>query len=460
MEKRNQGLFEMQKAYFQSGKTKTAEWRIAQLKKLKQMVKEHEAEFMESIYKDFGKSNFEQFATEIGQFYEEVTLFLKKMKKWLKPEKQPMTMAFFPSRGKIIRDPYGVVLLIAPFNYPLGLTFMPLVGAIAGGNCAMIKPSEHTMHFSKLLNQLIGEYFEAGFLSVCDPSGGKDTVDELLTYQFDYIFFTGSTTVGKIIMERAAKNLIPVTLELGGKSPCIVTEHANIKQIVKRISWGKILNAGQTCVAPDYVWVHESIQEHFLEELKREMEQQYNTIAKENEHYCKIINEASLKRLNSYIEEGNVYWGGKCDFQTRCLQPAILTDVNFQMDVMKEEIFGPVLPVLAYQKLDSVIEHMHRNPNPLALYVFTENKEEAQYLIQNIPSGGAVINDVIIHAGVPKYPFGGVGESGVGMYHGIYSLDTFTHRRTVIERMTFTELPFRFAPYTDRKMKFFRKYFR
>lgn len=456
MKKMNQTVFEMQKKYFQSGSTRSVEFRVQQLKNLKRMVKEHEEEIMDAVYRDFGKAKFEQFLTEIGLFYDEVNLFVHKLKKWMKPEKHKLPITHFPCKGKMVNDPYGVVLLISPFNYPFGLIFIPLVGAIAGGNCVMIKPSEYTMHFVAVLKRLVSEYFEEGYIYVCDPSGGKDTVNELLEYKFDYIFFTGSTAVGKIVMERAAKNLIPVTLELGGKSPCIVTEHANIKMAAKRIAWGKMLNAGQTCVAPDYVWVQEGVKDIFLQELKNEIERQYGKNPKENKEYCRVINAAAVRRLKEYLKEGTIYSGGDYDVEKHYFGPTILVDVNEHMSVMQDEIFGPVMPVMSYQNIETVLDYMKRNPNPLALYLFTQKKEEAEYLIENIPSGGVMINDVLIHVATSKFPFGGVGQSGMGFYHGYHSFETFTHKRTILDRKTYVEFPMRFAPYSDYKMKIFR----
>ncbi len=457
MQKENQEIFEMQKKYFQSGSTRAVEFRIRQLKCLKKMVKNHEEELMDAIYQDFGKSKVEQYSTEFGMFYEEVNLFIQKLRKWCKPKKVTTPITHFPCKGRIQHDPYGVVLLIAPFNYPCGLVLEPLVGAIGAGNCIMIKPSEHTVNFVRVLSKLISRYFNKEYIYVCNPSGGKDTVNELLEYHFDYIFFTGSTRVGKIIMERAAKNLIPVTLELGGKSPCIVTENANIKMIAKRIVWGKLVNAGQTCIAPDYVWVQESVKDSFLQEMKKEIELQYGKNPKESADYCRIINKESVRRLQEYIKEGNIYCGGETDEESGYVAPTILVDVNTKMKVMKEEIFGPVLPVMTYRKLDSVIAYLKKQEHPLALYIFTERKQEAEHIINIIPSGGAMVNDVLLHVGTSKFPFGGVGYSGMGTYHGLYSYKTFSHIRTVMVRKTFMEISLRFAPYSEKKLKLFKR---
>lgn len=457
MRKENQEIFEMQKRYFESGITRPVSFRIQKLKELKHIVKEHEAEIMDSIYQDFGKPKFEQYLTEIGLFYDEVNLFVRKLKRWMKPEKHLLPITHTPCKGKIVREPYGNTLIISPFNYPFGLTFQPLVGAIAGGNCVMIKPSEYNLHFIKVLKKIINDYFDPGYLYVCDPAGGKDTVNELLEYHYDYIFFTGSTIVGKIVMEKAARNLIPVTLELGGKSPCIVTEHANIKLAAKRIAWGKLLNAGQTCVAPDFLMVQESVRDVFLEELKKEMELQYGKDPKYNREYCRVINAAAVRRLKEYLKEGTVYYGGDYDIEKHYFSPTILVDIEENASVMQDELFGPVFPVVTYNELDDIVEYTRKQPNPLALYVFSKRTEEADYLIEKIPSGGAMINDVLLQAASAGFPFGGVGLSGMGDYHGKFSFETFTHRRSILSRSKYIEFPMRFAPYKDYKLWIFRK---
>lgn len=457
MQNENQKIFEMQKNYFQSGKTKSVEFRMHQLKKLKQMVQTHEEEIMEAIYKDFGKPRMEQYSTEIGMFYGEVNVFIRKLRKWVKSKKVVTPISHFPCTGRIQHEPYGVVLLIAPFNYPFGLIFEPLVGAIGAGNCVMIKPSEHTMNFVGVLTRLITRYFNKEYIYVCDPSGGKDTVDELLEKRFDYIFFTGSTRVGKIVMERAAKNLIPVTLELGGKSPCIVTENANIKMIAKRIVWGKLVNGGQTCVAPDYVWVQESVKDRFLKAVKKEIELQYGKNPKENKDYCRVINKESVRRLQEYVKEGTVYCGGETDVESCYVAPTVLVNIDTKMKVMQDEIFGPILPVMAYKNIDSVLEYLRKQEHPLALYIFTEKRKEAEFLMEQIPSGGVMVNDVLLHVGTSKFPFGGVGYSGMGLYHGLFSYETFSHVRTVMDRKTFMEFSMRYAPYHEGKLKIFRR---
>lgn len=459
MKKNNLKIFELQKDYYNSGATRTISGRIEQLKKLKRAVKEYEMEFIKALNQDFGKSEFESYVTEIGQFYNEVELFIRKLRGWMKPKKMHLPIIHFPAKSKVVKEPYGVTLLLSPFNYPFGLTFTPLVGMMAAGNCVMIKPSEYNNHFVEVLTKMMEENFEERYIYVCDPFGGKDTVDELMDFPYNYVFFTGSSYVGKIIMQKAAKNLTPVTLELGGKSPCIVTADANLKMAAKRIVWGKFLNAGQTCVAPDYIWVEDSVKSIFLEELKREIVLQYGANPKQNEEYCGMITAQAVKRLKGYLEDGTIYYGGEYDIENRYFAPTILTDMTIESAVMKEEIFGPILPVMGYSEIKSVIQYLKEQPSALALYVFTEKRKDADYIINEVPSGAVLINDTVMHVATSVLPFGGVGNSGMGMYHGRYSLDTFTHTRSVMERKTWVEFPLRFPPYKN-KINLFRKLFK
>lgn len=459
MEKTNFEVFSLQKAYFKTGITKDISFRLEQLKRLKKVVKENEKDIIESIYKDLGKCEFEVFATEIGQFYNEVNEFIRKLRKWTKPERMPVPITHFPCKGEVVKEPYGITLLISPFNYPFGLVFSPLVGAIASGNCAMIKPSEYTEHFVEVLTRIINENFEKEYIYVCDPFGGKETVEGLLALPFDYIFFTGSSRVGKIVMEKAAKHATPVTLELGGKCPCIITEDANIEMAAKRIVWGKLMNAGQTCVAPDYIWVQEAVKERLLAELKKQVILQYGENPKENKDFCRIINGREVERLKGYLEGATIFHGGEYDVEGHYFAPTILTDITWNSPVMKDEIFGPILPVMSFSELDLILEHLVERPKPLALYVFTEKKDISRRVVNRVSSGDVMINDVVMHVATTNFPFGGVGNSGMGSYHGKYSLETFTHTRTIMERKTWMEFFIRFAPYKNH-ISIFRKLMR
>ena len=329
----------------------------------------------------------------------------------------------------------------------------PLIGAIAGGNCAVLKPSEHSKYTSEVLEEIINNGFESNYIKVVEPSGGKEAVTKLLELRFDYIFFTGSVKVGKIVMEKASKNLIPVTLELGGKSPCIVDKDANLELSAKRIVWGKLLNAGQTCIAPDYLMVHK---EKFLKLLVEEIKKQFGDNIESNDEYPKIIREAEVIRLKNYLDDGKIYYGGKYNVENRFMMPTILTDVPLDSKVMTNEIFGPIFPVIEFDDLDNVIEFVNDREKPLALYYFSNDDNKVEHILNSISSGGVTINDTILHVGFCNLPFGGVGNSGIGSYHGKASFDTFTHKKSVVKRSNFIEFPFRFAPYKD-KIKLLRK---
>lgn len=449
-------IFNKQKEFFHSEETKNIDFRINSLKKLKLIIKNNEELILEALHKDLRKSPFEAFATEIGLLYDELNLHIKKLRSWSKKEKRRSPIVHFPAKSYIYKEPYGVTLIIGPFNYPFQLIISPLIGAISAGNCAIIKPSENTPNTSLLLEKLINENFDEKYIQVINPLDGKETVSYLLDLNFDYIFFTGSIRVGKIIMEKASKNLIPVTLELGGKSPCIVDKTANIPLAAKRIVWGKFLNAGQTCVAPDYILVDKTIKNKLLEELKAEIIKQFGSNIKESPDFPRIINKMSLNRIKSYLSDGEIYFGGNFDEEDLYMEPTLLTNIKDNSMVMEDEIFGPILPVIEYSNLDDVIHSLKYKEKPLALYYFSENKNLIEKVLSNISSGGATVNDTIIHVACPNLPFGGVGLSGIGQYHGKASFDTFTHHKSIIKRGTFLELPIRFAPYNN-KLSLLRK---
>ena len=363
---------------------------------------------------------------------------------------------FFPSKNYIVKEPYGTVLIIGPFNYPFQLVILPLIGTIAAGNTAIIKPSEHTVNTSKLIEKIINENFDEEYVKVVGANEGKECVEELLEQDFNYIFFTGSIKVGKIIMEKSSKRLIPVTLELGGKSPCIIDKDANLSKAAKRIVWGKLLNSGQTCVAPDYLFIHNEVKDEFLKLIVKEFKLQYGENIKESPDYPRIISKREINRLSKYLEDGNVYYGGNYDEETLYFEPTILTDVKEEASVLKEEIFGPIFPVMTFNNLDEVIKYVNKRDKPLALYYFSEDKNNIEKVIKETSSGGVTINDTILHVGTTNLPFGGVGTSGMGSYHGKKSFDTFTHEKSVVERGTYIEFSFRFAPFKD-KINLLRK---
>ena len=443
-------IFNSQKEFFYSNKTKDINYRINNLKKLKNLIKENEQDIMDALYKDLRKSNFESYATEIGIVYDELNLHIKNLRKWYKREKRKSPIVHFPAKSYIYKDPYGVTLIIGPFNYPFQLVIAPLIGAISAGNCAIIKPSESTQNIALLLEKIINENFKENYIRVVNPLGGKDTVSYLLDLKFDYIFFTGSVSVGKIIMEKASKNLIPVTLELGGKSPCIVDNSAKLDLAAKRIVWGKFLNAGQTCVAPDYILVQKDIKEKLLKELKKELLLQFGSDIKSSSDFPRIVNKHSLLRLKNYLNDGEIYFGGSVDEKDLYLEPTILTNIKENSLIMEEEIFGPILPILEYSSLDEALTYVINKDKPLALYYFSEDSTSIEKVLNSTTSGGVTINDTIIHVASSYLPFGGVGSSGMGAYHGKASFDVFTHKKSVIKRGTFIEFPIKFAPYNNK----------
>ena len=443
-------IFNRQKEFFNLGKTNDINFRIETLKKLKQVIKVNENKILEALRKDLGKSNFEGYATEVGIVYDEINMHIKNIKKWARIEKRKSPIIYYPSRSYIYKEPYGVTLIIGPFNYPFQLVIAPLIGAISAGNTAIIKPSENTKNISLLLEEMINENFNEEYLKVVSPLEGKEAVSYLLDLPFDYIFFTGSVRVGKIVMEKAAKNLIPITLELGGKSPCIVDKDSKLELAAKRIVWGKFLNVGQTCVAPDYLFVHENIKDKLLKLIVEEIHKQFGRDVKNSPDYPRVVNNASLNRLKEYINDGDIYYGGNIDSAELYMEPTILNNVDVNSKVMTEEIFGPILPVIEFNNIQDVITFINKREKPLALYYFSENKKSISNILRCTTSGGVTINDTVIHVANGNLPFGGVGNSGIGNYHGKASFDTFTHKRSVMERGTFVEFNVRFAPYKEK----------
>ena len=443
-------VFNKQKEFFYLGKTNDINFRIDNLRKLKEVIKVNENKILEALNKDLGKSNFESYATEIGIVYDEINVHIKNIKKWARRERKKSSIIYYPSKSYVYKEPYGVTLIIGPFNYPFQLVIAPLIGAISAGNTAIIKPSESTKNISILLEEMINENFEEEYLKVVSPLEGKEAVSYLLELPFDYIFFTGSVRVGKIIMEKAAKNLTPITLELGGKSPCIVDSDAKLELAAKRIVWGKFLNAGQTCVAPDYLCVHKNIKEKLLKLIISEIHKQFGEEIKTSPDYPRIVNNNSLTRLSNYIKDGEVYYGGSFDDLELYMEPTILVNTDVNSAVMTEEIFGPILPVIEFDNIENIIDFINRREKPLALYYFSESKKNINYILRATTSGGVTINDTIIHVANGNLPFGGVGNSGVGNYHGKASFDTFTHKRSVMKRGTFVEFNIRFAPYKEK----------
>jgi aldehyde dehydrogenase (NAD+) len=446
-----------QKAFFRSGVTKDLAYRINALEKLRDAIRKNEQALFQTLKADLNKSEFEAYATEIGVVLEEFRFTLKNINNWVKPEKVKTPVSHIGSTGYIYSDPYGVTLIISPWNYPFQLSIAPLIGAIAAGNCAILKPSELTPKTSELLQTIISELFPKEYIAVVE--GGVEASQALLAENVDYIFFTGSVPVGKVIMEAASKHLTPVTLELGGKSPCIVHEDANVKLAAKRIAWGKFINAGQTCVAPDYLYVHEKIKDEFLDAFREATIDLYGEKALENPEYTRIVSKRHWDRLLTFLSQGDTFMGGGSKEESLTIEPTVLTGITWDDPIMQDEIFGPILPVLPYQQLSEVIDGIHKHPNPLALYLFSENESVHQEILHQISFGGGCINDTVYHLASPYLPFGGIGSSGIGAYHGKGSFDTFSHRKSVLKQTTKFDIPFRYPNVKDglKKLKWFLK---
>lgn len=421
------------------------EVRKKRLEGLKKTILAKEAAINQALKEDLGKSTFESYATEVGFILEEIKYTLKNIDSWAKPKKVKTPLTMFPGKSAIHPEPYGVILIVSPWNYPFQLCVSPFIGALAAGNRVVIKPSEYAPKTSDVIKSIIDEVFEEHEVQVVQ--GGLDETQILLKQKFDYIFFTGSTMVGKIMMKAAAEHLTPVTLELGGKSPCLIEESANIDITAKRCAWGKFLNAGQTCVAPDYVLVPEKLQGEFIDRMKAHLKTFYGENTKSSEDYPRIVNQKHFDRLNSLIMPEKVAIGGKVSRDENFIEPTIMKDVSWSDKVMEDEIFGPILPVIPYKTMSEAIEKILSMPKPLAFYVFSEDEKKKNEIIAKIPFGGGCINDTVIHLANPNLPFGGVGTSGIGSYHGKKSFDTFTHYKSVFEQGTKVDIPLRYPPY-------------
>ncbi|MDQ1913365.1 aldehyde dehydrogenase [Paenibacillus sp. GD4] len=450
-------LINQQRAYFRSGATREVSFRTGQLQKLYDLVKRSEAEVTEALAKDFAKPPFETFVTEVGFLLAEIRHAMKHVQRWAKPRKVSSSMALLGSAGFIVPEPRGVSLIIAPWNYPFQLALAPLVGSIAAGNCAILKPSELTPHTSALIARLCKETFDPEYVAVVE--GGVEASTELLEQAFDLIFFTGNTGVGRVVMEAAAKHLTPVVLELGGKSPTLVHNDAKLELAAKRIVWGKFLNAGQTCVAPDYVLVHRSVRDRLVQELSMQIREMYGDVLADGSRYPAIVNDRHFERLTAYLKDGVPVYGGRSVPELRRIEPTLLTEVDWSSRVMQDEIFGPILPILEYDDLEEAIAQVVEQPKPLALYLFTESTEVQEKVIQRISFGGGCINDTIMHLSSPYLPFGGVGPSGTGAYHGKFSFDAFSHAKGVLKQTTRFDISIRYGR-TERAMSLLKRLLR
>jgi aldehyde dehydrogenase (NAD+) len=449
-----QEIISRQRQFFATGKTKEVKFRCEQLQKLKTAIKKNFQAILDALHADLHKPEFEgYFELAVTQ---EIDYVLKHIKSWIKPKKVKTPLTQFPASAYIYPEPLGVVLIIAPWNYPFSLMISPLIGAIAAGNCAILKPSEIAPNTSKVIASVIEATFEPEYIAVVE--GGVETTQQLLEEKFDHIFFTGGTKVGKIIMEAAAKHLTPVTLELGGKSPCIVDRDLNLIEAAKRITWGKFINAGQICVAPDYLLVDKTIKADLLAEIKKCIHNFYGEQPEASPDYPRIINQKQFDRLVGLLSDGELVVGGDTRESDRYIAPTVIDHVALNAPIMQEEIFGPILPVIQYENLEEAIAIINSRPKPLALYIFSRNKELQQRILQATSSGGVCINDTVMHIGINELPFGGVGDSGIGSYHGFASFDTFSHHKSVLRKSFLLELNWRYAPYQE-KVEQFKKMF-
>src|SRR5699024_9100856 len=437
-----EGIVNRQRSFFHTGKTLEPAFRKEQLTSLKDMLKVYEQEIYHALKNDLNKSEYEAFTTELGFLYTEIDFALKHLKDWVKLEKVETPLTHKGSKSYIWKEPYGVTLIMAPWNYPLHLAIAPAIGAIAAGNTVVLKPSEFTQSTSAILADMIQSTFDAYYFNVVE--GAKDVSRQLLEQRWDYIFFTGSTNVGKIVMEQASKHLTPITLELGGKSPAIVDKDAKIDFAAKRIVWGKFTNAGQTCVAPDYVYVHEKVKLKLLRSMKKYIKSLYGKNPIQNHDYVRIVGKQHFDRLNAFMTDGEIIHGGKANKEKLTIEPTILDKISWDDAIMREEIFGPLLPVITFSSLEDVISEMKEMEKPLALYYFSENEQKQQQAMTNISFGGGCINDTLYHLANPHLPFGGTGNSGMGAYHGKYSFDTFSHQKSILKQTTKFDIPFRY----------------
>ena len=439
-----------QREYFSTGETKDINFRIEKLKKLRDVLKSEEDKVFEALKKDLMKSSFESYITEVAMVYDEINMHIKNIKKWSKKRRVKTPLVQFPAKSFIQLEPYGVVLIIGPFNYPFMLTMDPLIGAIAAGNTAVIKPSESASETSKILKEILEKVFDEKYVLHVNPERGKEVVEELLKEKFNYIFFTGSAAVGKIVMKAASQYLTPVTLELGGKSPCIIDKDCKLELAARRIVWGKLLNSGQTCVAPDYLYVHKDIEEEFIKKLEEEIKNQFGDNPLESKDYSKMVNEREFNRVLSYIDKEKLVFGGNYNRKTFQIEPTILKNVTWNDPVMEREIFGPIFPILPFENLDEVIRLVNSKDKPLAIYYFSEDKNKIEKVLNSTSSGGVTINDTLVHVSSSYLPFGGVGNSGMGEYHGKYSFDLFSNKKGVMNRKTFLDLKIRYAPFQNK----------
>lgn len=450
---KHQSYFEEKIHFFQSGATRPYAFRKLQLKKLKSAIKAHEQEISRALYLDLHKPDYEAYSSEIALLYMEIDHTLKHLKRWMKPKRVSTSIVHFPSQSKIISVPLGVCLIIAPWNYPFQLLISPLIGAIASGNVAVLKPSELTPHTAKLIEEIIASTFDKQYISVVQGEGAEVVPALMDAHRFDHIFFTGSVPVGKKIAEQAAKKLIPVTLELGGKSPVIVDHTADLKIAARRIAWGKCFNAGQTCISPDYLLVEESVKNELVQQLINTLQEFYPDLSADHPDYAHILNEKRFDTLSRYLQQGRILYGGQIERNKLFIAPTLMDQVTMDSAVMKEEIFGPILPILTFKYDHEIVEIIRQNPHPLSLYLFTRDKALEKMITENIAFGGGAINQTLAHFANANLPFGGLGNSGFGCYHGKNSFDTFSHQKGILRKSLWYDNKLLYAPYHHTKKK-------
>jgi aldehyde dehydrogenase (NAD+) len=449
-------LLENQRSYFNSGITKPYAFRKEQLQKLKTAILQNEVALYEALHKDLKKSKEEVWVTEIGMVMGEIKFALNNLRNWMEPEKVATNLSNLPSSSYLYNEPLGVVCIIAPWNYPFQLLFNPLVGAIAAGNCIVLKASEFAVHTDVVMEKIVSQTFEANYISYHKGDGATVVTEMLQQFTFDHIFYTGSTAVGKIIYQLAAEKLVPVTLELGGKSPVIVDETANITITAKRIALPKFSNCGQMCVAPDYVLVHQSKKMELVMALRRYIAQFFNADARTSYNYGKIINEKQFDRIEKYIQQGTILYGGKVDRENLYIEPTLLENVDLKSSVMQEEIFGPVLPIISYRTNEEALQIIQQHKNPLSFYIFTNSRKKEKFWLHNVAFGGGCVNNASWHLTNPHLPFGGRGFSGSGKYHGKFSFATFSHQKAVMKTPTWIDPAIKYPPFKG-KLRIFKR---
>jgi aldehyde dehydrogenase (NAD+) len=442
-------IYKAQQDFFTSGVTLSYEFRKKQLQLLKKAIKKHEERILAALYADLHKPPVEAFGSEIGLMYAEIKDILTGLKHWMRPEAVSSPLAQYPSQSRIYRMPLGLTLIIAPWNYPFQLLMAPLAGAIAGGNCVVLKPSELAPHTAAVIETMIKETFDPAYITVLQGDGGV-VIPDVMQHRFDHVFFTGSTAVGRKILEMATPHLSPVTLELGGKSPCIVDDKVDISVAAKRIIWGKYWNAGQTCIAPDYVLVHQKVKDELIAAMKKAIINFWGKDPQQSPDYGRIINAKRFHVLRSYLEQGNLLHGGFTDENELFISPTLLDAVDWNSPVMQEEIFGPILPIITFDKLEDAVQLIRQQPYPLSLYIFTKRTKTEKILLEQVRFGGGCINNTLVHFTNTELPFGGVGNSGTGRYHGKYSFETFTHAKAIIKTATWLDVPMKYPPYKNK----------